>query len=32
VNCQMTILATAEVSSRQPDGSWRVVIDAPTFS
>lgn len=27
-----TRVETAEVSRRQPDGSWRVVIDAPTFS
>lgn len=25
-------MATAEVSRRQPDGTWRVVIDAPNFS
>ena len=24
-------VATAEVSRRQPDGSWRVVIDVPSF-
>lgn len=24
-------MVTAEVSRRQPDGSWRVVIDAPAF-
>ena len=29
---QPTTVATAEVSRRQPDGSWRVVIDAPSFS
>ena len=29
---QATTVETAEVSRRQPDGSWRVVIDAPTFS
>lgn len=29
---QATTTETAEVSRRQPDGSWRVVIDAPTFS
>ncbi|MGW6832118.1 YybH family protein [Streptomyces sp. NPDC054949] len=27
-----TTVTTAEVSRRQPDGSWRVVIDAPAFS
>lgn len=25
-------ITTAEVSRRGPDGTWRVVIDAPTFS
>ena len=29
---QATTVETAEVSRRQPDGRWRVVIDAPTFS
>ena len=29
---QAATVVTAEVSRRQPDGSWRVVIDAPTFS
>ncbi len=28
---RMTLVRTAEVSRRQPDGSWRVVIDAPGF-
>lgn len=27
-----TTVQTAEVARRQPDGSWRVVIDAPAFS
>lgn len=27
-----TSVVTAEVSRRQADGSWRVVIDAPAFS
>lgn len=27
-----TAVETAEVSRRQPDGTWRVVIDAPNFS
>ena len=26
-----TVMRTAEVSRRQPDGTWRVVIDAPYF-
>jgi len=26
------VVHTAEVSRRQPDGSWRVVIDAPGFA
>lgn len=25
-------ISTAEVSRRQPDGTWRVVIDTPTFT
>lgn len=29
---QITHVVTAEVSRRQPDGSWRVVIDAPAFA
>ncbi len=27
-----TTMSTAEVSHRQPDGTWRVVIDAPSFA
>lgn len=27
-----TAVVTAEVSRRQPDGTWRVVIDAPAFA
>ena len=29
---QAATVVTAEVSRRQPDGSWRVVIDDPNFS
>lgn len=28
----LTTVVTAEVSRRQPDGKWRVVIDAPFFA
>jgi uncharacterized protein (TIGR02246 family) len=28
----MTTMSTAEVSHRQPDGTWRIVIDAPSFA